>query len=314
MKTEKPRLLVTGVTGLLGSALVREGVSQYEIFGLARRPDAIPLPCPVIAVDLVDEGEVFRAIEVTRPDIVIHTAALTSVDQCESNPSKATAVNVDGTCNLLRALHGHSCRFVFISTDAVFDGTEGYYGEGDLPAPVNAYGRTKLEAETVVLKERPDALIVRTAFYGWNLLPKESLGEWILNKLRNGPPVPGFVDLKFSPLLADDLARLLFDLLRTSTKGVLHVGSCEGWSKFDFACRLATVFGFPPHRVVPTTQYQDHLGAPRPKDVSLSVARATGILGRNLPGIEDGLRQFLTSESSVKRAGLFRPGAQGDGP
>jgi dTDP-4-dehydrorhamnose reductase len=300
----KPRLLITGVTGLLGSALVREGLAGHQVWGWARRPAAAPVPCRVEAVDLLDEAAVSRAVEALSPDIVIHSAALTSVDQCESDASTAAAVNVGGTKHLLKALRGHACRFVFVSTDAVFDGTGGDYTEEDSPSPLHIYGRTKLAGEQAVLTDRPDALVTRSAFYGWNVLPKESLGEWVLGRLRGGESVPGFTDLFFSPLLADHLARLMLAFAGRAAAGVLHMGSADGCSKFEFADRLAAVFGFPTGRVVPSTYQTERLAAPRPRNVTLNSGRAAALFGRPLPGIEEGLREFLKLEPAVKRPNL----------
>ncbi len=307
----KQRLLVTGVTGLLGSALMREALSSYDVWGWARRPHATPLPCRFEAVDLLDEAAARRAAEAARPDVVIHAAALTSVDECESDPSAATAANVGGTRHLLEALRGHACRFVFISTDAVFDGRRGGYTENDAPAPLHIYGRTKLAAEETVLADRPEALVTRTAFYGWNILPKESLGEWVLGRLRAGETVPGFTDLLFSPLLANHLARLLLTLTGSKASGVLHLASADGCSKFDFAVRLAAVFGFPPGRIVPRICGTGRLVAARPQNVTLNAGRAATMLGRPLPTIEEGLREFLKLEPIVKQAVLA--GARGHG-
>ena len=299
------RLAVVGATGLLGWALVHEALARYQVWGLARHPELVAGSCQTEAVDVLDGGSLDRLLERIAPDVVIHCAALTSVDLCEREPGMAEAINVQGTRNVLRAIGGHSCKFVLISTDAVFDGVRGEYTETDTPAPVNVYGRTKLEAEEVTLAARPDALVVRTAFYGWNILPKESLGEWMVNRLRAGREVPGFRDVRFSPLVAHQLARLLLDLASTPAAGCLHLGSSEGCSKYEFARRLAITFGCPPQLVVPVMSEAAGLVAPRPKDVTLSVSRAAGLLSRPLPGISEGLSEFLQSEPALRGHARF---------
>jgi dTDP-4-dehydrorhamnose reductase len=211
---------------------------------------------------------------------------------CEADPSAAFAVNVEGTRHLLRALEGRACHFIFVSTDSVFDGTRGDYEESDPALPLHVYGRTKLEAEHLVLSLREDGLVVRTVFYGWNVLPKASLAEWILGNLRAGKAVPGFRDRRFSPILTDHLAALLLDLAPARVAGLLHVAGSESCSKYEFARRLARAFDFPDHLVLPTDADAVPQRPPRPRDTTLSVARAAAILRRQLPDVEEGLSRF----------------------
>ncbi len=295
------RILITGVTGLLGAAFVRESLENFEVFGLARRPDAATVEENLIPVDLRNEAAVAGAMETVRPDVVIHAGAIASVDHCESAPALAQAVNVQGTKNLLNALRGHPCRLIHISTDSVFDGTKGHYTEDDKPAPLHVYGRTKLEAEEAVLAERADALVVRTVFYGWNALPKRSLGEWVLDRLRAGETVPGFDNLRFSPLYAGQVARLLKRLISMPVSGVLHLGSINGCSKYEFACLVATTFGFPAGRVIRANWGKGSLAAARPCDVTLATTRATAVLERPLPSVAEGLGEFLAQEHLAER-------------
>ncbi len=284
------RVLITGVTGLLGSVLARQAAGKYSICGVARRPNAIRLPCSVERLDLTDRGMVLRIVRKVQPEVIVHAAAMTSVDQCEREPQAAFAANVDGTRYLLDAVEGTSCRFLYISTDSVFDGQKGNYSEEDAAAPVHAYGKTKLEAERLVLQRRPHSLVIRTAFYGTGTPQGAGLAEWILSTLRRGEQVPGFTDLFFSPIPATQLARRILELIEKPVSGVLHVAGSEGCSKYEFALKLASTFGFSADRIVPTESGQNNLMAPRPKNVTLRVDRGTAVLGTRMPGLEEGLR------------------------
>jgi dTDP-4-dehydrorhamnose reductase len=302
VSARRPQLLITGATGLLGCVLAQEAVGHYETWGIARHPDPVDLPCSMEALDLVDGPATAERVQAIAPDVVIHAAAFTSVDGCERDPERAVRVNVEGTKNLLSALKGHACRFVFISTDSVFDGGKGQYSEDDRAVPIHVYGRTKLQAEEAVLHARPNALVVRTVFYGWNVTFRESLAEWIVSRLRAGQVVTGFQNARFSPLLTNHLARLILKLVATKASGILHVASPESRSKYEFAARLADLLGYAADRVVPTQLVAGRLAAPRPLDTSLCVERATAILGHELPGIEEGLRDFVSLEASVRQA------------
>ncbi|MBI3087396.1 MAG: SDR family oxidoreductase [Candidatus Omnitrophica bacterium] len=290
----RPRVLITGVTGLLGSALVRATAGRDDVWGIARRPQAAASPCRTLPVDIRHARAVEEAVNAIKPAVVFHTAALTSVNQCEADPDAAFAVNVQGTKNLLQALGDEWVgRFIFLSSDSVFDGARGAYREDDAPSPLHVYGRTKVEGEEAVLCARPDALVIRTAFYGWNVLPQSSLAEWVLSSLQEGRPFSGFRDLLFSPLLTDDLAALLVDLMWRPIQGVLHVAASDGCSKYEFACRLARLFGFPEELVMPVDSRTVPLHIPRPKNVTLRVERAAAVLGRPLPTVDEGLQKFF---------------------
>lgn len=293
MTSNQPRVLITGVTGLLGNSLAREVRHYGQVYGLARHIRLGQLPGTMFTTDLLDPTSLKNIINEISPDLVIHTAALSSVDTCESDPVLAERANVDATRNLLKILPKHGCRFVLISTDAVFDGKFGNYAEDAVPAPINVYGQTKLRAEQETLSSRPDSLVIRTAFYGRNLLPKESLSEWILNRLRSGRRVPGFMDVRFSPLFTVHLARLIVVAASKTVTGVLHLASSESCSKYQFAQSLALAAGFDEERVYPVTLESAGLRAPRPRDLSLQSVYAAKVLGEPLPSVSDGVAAFV---------------------
>lgn len=305
------RLLVTGATGLLGSALVREASAAYDVYGLARRPSLVELPCHPVAVDLVDASAVRHAVDEIVPDVVIHAAALAYVDQCQQNPGLAHAVNVTATGNLVEALRHLHCPFVFISSDSVFDGVRGDYDEDDRPAPLNVYGRTKVDAEQLLLSERPSALIARTNFYGWNALPKLDLAEWMLDTLKGQGSLRGFLDVRISPLFTVHLARLLLELVSVGARGILNVASSEACTKYEFARRLAAGAGFSPDRIEPIDLAAAGLIAPRPKNVTLVTRRAEALLGRRLPGIDEGLTDFFARAAVSNFAWVASPAGRG---
>jgi dTDP-4-dehydrorhamnose reductase len=260
------------------------------VHGLARHPGAARLTGTMHQADITDRAVVDKVMAAVDPVVVIHTAALASVNACEANADMAVAVNVHGAEHVARAARGR--RLIFISTDSAFDGTRGSYTEDDVPTPLHVYARTKMEAERRVLALHADALAVRTSFYGWNVLPRESLSEWILNLLHAGQTVQGFTDVRFSPLLNDQLARLLLRLAALPARGVLNVGSRDGISKWDFACRLATAFGYATEGIVRGSIDDAKLAPARPKDVTLDVTRATTLLGRALPSVDDGIAEL----------------------
>lgn len=296
MSASKRRLLITGVTGLLGHTLARESSERYDVFGLARSVAPADRLCHALNADICNADEVARTVQAIEPQLVIHTAAMTSVDDCERLPERAHCVNVQGTRHILRALKGSGCSFVHISTDAVFDGHQGNYREEDKTNPIHVYGKTKLAAEQEVAEHRPDAVIVRTCIYGWNLVPKLSLAEWVIRSLQQGKSILGYADLFFSPIPTVLLSRLLLKLAKMNVRGILHLTGREGCSKFDFARKCALEFHLGPENVLPAQSASLERGVRRPANVTLCVDKAAELLGFPLPSIDDGLRAFHASE------------------
>jgi dTDP-4-dehydrorhamnose reductase len=287
------RLLITGAGGLLGANLILEAVAAgHEVIGLdldhpVRHPDVTG-----VKADLSLPGKAMEVFQARRPAWVIHCAAATDVDGCETHPDMAFRLNRDMAGQVAEAARLVGARLAHISTDAVFDGERGGYREEDVPRPINAYGRSKLAGEQAVAEANPEALIVRTNLYGWNAQPKSSLAEWFLANLVAGKRCPGFSDAWFSPILVNDLGRLLFTMLEAKLAGVYHVAGGECVSKYDFGVRLARVFGLDGSLVVSARLEQGALKASRGRQLCLNVERAERALGTSLPTVEEGLTRF----------------------
>lgn len=310
------RLLVTGSTGLVGAALVLTASKRYEVVAGSRRA-GIEFPhAESVEFDLASAESIVATLSAIRPAVVVHCAAETRVDWCEDHPDEAMQVNVEGTARLSRAAASVGASLLYVSTDAVFDGARGGYTEEDAPRPLNVYARSKWLGELAVRREAPDHLVVRTNLYGWNVSPRESLAEWILDRLRRGEGVPGFQDVVFSPLLVDDLADTLLDMIAGDLRGLYHLGARDAVSKYDFARRLARQFGLDQDLVRPVGIGSAGLRSSRPLVTNLNPARAEAALGRAMPSVEEGLRRFRRLEESgevaARRAlclGLVSPGA-----
>lgn len=285
-------LLVTGGSGLLGSSIVRAASSAFKVYATYNMHPPAMLHCQTVKLDLTDRAQTCQVIDSIKPDIIVHCAALRSIDYCQAHPEQAFKVNASGTENLLLACQDRPVRFIHISTESVFDGSKGMYTEEDLPAPVTVYGRTKLEAEEKVRQLAPDYVIVRTSsIYGWSLFGK-SLAEWVLAELRAGRPLAMFSDSFFSPTLSDNLAQALLELADNTYKGILNVAGKERCSRFDFARKVAGVFGLDEGLVLPSLLSESNLKAPRAKDSSLDVSKAMQLLRTDLLDVNDGLILF----------------------
>jgi len=286
-------LVVTGASGLLGASVLRSAVELgWETVGLCHRHVLRDPKMRVAKVDLTDDSATRKLLFDLRPDAIVHCAAATNVDWCEDNPKQADAINVHAAAVLAEIAATCNSRFVYVSTDAVFDGKKGDYAETDEPAPLNVYARSKLAGERETLLRIPSALLVRVNIYGWNAQKKDSLAEWVLRRLEEGRNVPGFTDVFFTPILVNDLVPVLFAMLQQELTGIYHVVGSERISKFEFARRVATTFGFDPARVTPCQVKDMNLKAERPLDVSLNTAKIRIALGHSMPDVDSGLCVF----------------------
>ncbi len=307
-------LLITGASGLLGGNMALLAGQRGEKVLALHRSTPLAMPGMVsVCLDLEDETDLQRLFREYPIDRVIHCAAMTNVDYCESHHAEAKRINAFVPGRLAALAKESGARMLHISTDQVFDGQSGSYTEESPPAPINVYGRTKLEGERAVLSELPSALVVRTNLYGWNATDKYSLGEWILSNLEVGKSIPGFRDVIFTPLLVNDLCGLLLDMLRLRLEEIWHLGGSETISKYAFARKLAEVFGLDADLVRTTSVSDVKLAAPRPLGMSLRSDRAAQRLGVALPDVRSGLERFksLRDEGYVKTLKSLTTGGSG---
>lgn len=299
-------ILITGGSGLLGSSLISLARAQgRNAVGLYYRHRVSMAGVKFLAADLTDEAEIPRIFSEVRPSSVVHCAAATNVDWCQEQPDAANKVNVAATWAVADITSRNNIRLLYISTDSVFDGKSGNYVETDTPGPVNVYAATKLLAEREVIRRNPAAAIARVNFYGWNA-EKESLAEWVLKRLSNRLAVPGFSDVLFCPMLVDDLTEILLALLDRDLSGIYHIVGSEAVSKYEFARRVASTFGFDPEQVVATPLAEARLKAPRPQNTSLNTSKICAALGRPMPDVDTGLRRFAKLREAGRGEGMRR--------
>ena len=304
-------ILITGAGGLLGANLAAD-ILRRGVEVTAAGHGCLPAFEGVQAVrcDLTAIDNIVSLFARSRPSCVIHCAAATSVDSCESDPKYAWRVNMEMSRHLASQAAATGARFVYISTDSVFDGNRGNYTETDQPTPINVYARTKLAGEAAVREASPGALVVRTNIYGWNMQPKLSLAEWMLGRLESGLETPGFSDVVFCPILVNDLGDAILEMIEKGLTGLYHVAGSEACSKLDFAMEVARVFGRDPALVRPASVESARLRAPRPKNTSLCVSTISRVLGRSMPSLNAGLERFKTLRANGFEAYLKHAGRE----
>lgn len=301
------RLLVTGAAGQVGRALVSAATTQgHEVFGgyVSRAPDLTA--ARVVRVDKRDPESGDAAIEGIRPEVVIDTGALHHVDYCEAHPEEAALVNRDGTARLAKVAHKNGSRFVFVSTDYVFDGrTDRPYHEEDPPRPLGVYGRTKWEGEQAVRRTDGSSLIVRpSVIYSW-VPPSQrrfsvsqkgvNFGTWAIDELIAGRPIRIVTDQIASPTLAATLAESILKLLDLpNSSGVYHAAGATAIDRFRFTVRLAERLGLPRELVQPVRTAELGQAALRPANSSLDPGRWEAETGARMPSLDESLDRLAS--------------------
>ena len=265
------------------------------ILGLHQR-EISPRGIDTRKIDLSSADAVLSAIRATGTSTVVHTAGLTSVEKCEEDPELARHVNVDLAANVAQACRRAMVPLVHISTDHLFSGDTSFADEGDLAAPVNIYGRTKAEAESRVLDTYPEALLIRTNFYGWAPCYRQSFSDVIIGRLRLGRTLTLFRDVFYTPILIRALIEAIHELIRLRASGVLHVVGDERLSKYDFGLKIADKFDLDEGLIKPGLLREEASLVRRPYDMSLSNRKACRLLGKELGVVEDQIARLHQEE------------------
>lgn len=283
--------VVLGASGFVGSAL-RSSLGGVGL-ALHPRPD-------VTALDLTSPAEVLSALSALRPSRVVNCVGLADVDAAERDPATAGRLNGATVENLAEVRRRLGFRLVHISTDYVFDGTRGLYREEDPPAPLNEYGRSKLRGERALAGE-DNCLVVRISSpFGPGFgARKPQFFRFVQEALRAGRPVRALTDQRVTATYLPDLAAAVAAAERSELTGLLHVGSREPRTRFEFAREVAAAIGASAELVTPSLRGEmTQWTAPRPADTSLDVERSVR-LGVRYTSVAEALRELLTgSEAS----------------
>jgi dTDP-4-dehydrorhamnose reductase len=280
------RALVIGASGQVGAALAARLVAlHHEVVGTHR---GVAGPATRF-LDLADHAATARLIEETAADWVFCPAGLTHVDWCEDHAAEAMAANRDAPAAAARAAVERGAGFVYFSTEYVFDGAGGPYGEDDRVNPLSVYGRSKLEGERAALAANPRTLVVRTTVvYGPEPQGKNFVYQ-LLHRARRGEPMRVPTDQRSSPTYNPDLAAATVELAERGVTGVVHVAGPEVVDRHAFARLACEVFDLDPGFLEPVTTAGLRQRAARPLDAGLRTDRVRALVTVPLRRPKDGL-------------------------
>lgn len=291
MRKPRKKLLITGISGLLGSNLASYFKDKYTILGLYNTHPVNIKGIRTQKVDILSRFLLDAVIDEFNPELIVHCAALAEIDFCEANKELADRVNVLGTKIIVDCVKERETKFIYISTDSVYDGSKGNYSETDPLTPLNYYGLTKYKGEKEALK-KGNCLVFRTNFFGWNIQDKRSLGEWVVHELSNNRHIRGFKDVYFSSIYTLEFAKILDKAIDKNLTGIYNCASRNSLSKYEFAARIAEVFGFNKSLIKPISIDEFNFTAKRGKDLTLTIDKLSSALDYVFPTINESIEAF----------------------
>lgn len=293
------KILITGSNGLLGHKLVHLLASHPEIetIATARKPIAgLPAGVHFRELDIVNQNQTHDVIRTVKPDVIIHTAAMTQVDQCETDRDLCWQVNVTGVEHVIAACEETQSHLIHVSTDFIFDGSHGPLDETAVPRPVNFYGESKLAGEQAVQKSKIPWAILRTVLvYGVTPdMSRSNIVLWVKKSLEDGKAIQVVNDQWRTPTLAEDLAQGCYLAAIKKATGIYHISGEEMMTPYDIATVTAEFFKLNKSLIKPATSATFRQPAMRPPKTGFIIEKARRELGYQPHSFQTGLALLAT--------------------
>jgi dTDP-4-dehydrorhamnose reductase len=297
------KVLVTGANGLAGQHLVKQLLdASFQVVATGRGESRLPFPVsPAFTwytMDITNALQVYSVMSKEKPDVVVHTAAATKVDECEKYPQQCEAINVQGTSQILTDAESFSSHFIYVSTDFVFDGEKGDYTEDDEPGPINWYGFTKMQAEGMVQTSTIPWTIVRTCLVYGNVLQgiRHNIITWVKENLEQGKPIKVVSDQWRTPTYVEDLAKGILLIIEKKAAGIYHISGKDRLSPYLIALQTADFFHLDTTNIEKVDAATFSQPGRRPLKTGLVIDKARKELGYEPVSFEEGLKKMRNEE------------------
>lgn len=289
------KILITGSNGLLGQKLVKliHDKQEFELIATARGENRIieTKGFEYASMDITNREEVEKVIGHYQPDFVIHTAAMTNVDQCETEQEACIDLNVNAVQYICDACEKFDAHLIALSTDFIFDGEDGPYDENAAPNPVSFYGDSKLKGEEIVLKSTCKWAIARTILvYGITEgMSRSNIILWVKSNLEAKKDIHVVTDQFRSPTLAEDLAMGCYLIAKKEAEGVFNISGKEVLTPYDMAIKTAEYFDLDQSFIHKTDASRFSQPAKRPPRTGFIIDKAVNELGYAPHSFEEGI-------------------------
>ena len=287
------KILIIGL-GMIGYELVKKFQNlDYNVYIITRRDKGYFKDTPKYLLDITNRERLFETVTKISPDFVVNTAAITNVDLCEEERELAYKTNA-----LAVGYIGEVCRdlkipLCHISTDYVFDGRKGNYIEEDEVNPVNYYGWTKAQGEIILNNlNYEDTTILRISVPYCFSPVKDNFFTWVLKGLKEGKEIKAVVDQWNTPTYVYELTEGIVKIYEKGIRGLYHFGGGERVSRYEFALKVAEVFGYDKGLIKPVKSSELGWKAKRPRDTSLNSSKIQRSLNIRLKNLEESLKDL----------------------
>lgn len=298
------RVLITGANGLLGQKLVQlyNDRSDVDVIATGRGQNRnLPGTYTYIEMDITSSEEVDNVIATHKPDVVINTAAMTQVDQCELDPENCWNLNVHAVSNLIQACGPNDSFLIHLSTDFIFDGANGPYKEEDTPNPLSKYAESKLASEQLLTESSVKNAIVRTMLvYGVvHDMSRSNIILWVKKSLEEKKHIKVVSDQWRMPTLAEDLAKGCVLVADKKAEGIFHISGKDMLTPYDIAIATADFFALDRSLIEEVDGTEFTQAAKRPAKTGFILDKAKRELGYEPISFTEGLSTLKSQLTNV---------------
>ena len=284
-------LLFFGGSSLLATVWANYWKESFNIFLTQHKQPIEVVGIKLIQIQEISEAKLKIIFSNNDIDLLINCVGLTSVEQCEANPTKANYLNTEVPSILAKICFEQKVSFMHISTDHLFDGLEELKSESNISNPLNQYAYTKLKGDQNVIKNNPDSLIIRTNFFGLGPKYRPSFSDIITSALLRKQTIKLFTDVFFTPIHVHELANIVFELLNKN--GIYNVVSNERISKYDFGQLIAEQMGFSKDLITKGLLSNRKDLVIRPKDMSLSNNKVKNEINIEIKSLKNQIKDLI---------------------
>ncbi|OQP54669.1 NAD(P)-dependent oxidoreductase [Niastella yeongjuensis] len=290
------KVLITGANGLLGQHLTKLLLDKnYQVVATSRGESRLPFEpsgnYTYHSMDIANAFDTYAIMNREQPDVVVHAAAMTQVDDCELQPEVCERINVQGTAQILTDAETFSSHFIYVSTDFVFDGEKGNYSEEEDTNPISLYGFTKLQAESMVQVSDVPFAIVRTCLVYGNLLKgtRSNIVSWVRESLEKDKTIQVVSDQLRTPTYVGDLAKGIALIIEKKATGIYHISGKDWLTPYDIALKTAQKFQLDASKIVKVDASTFKQPGRRPLKTGFVIEKARKELGYEPMSFDEGL-------------------------